>query len=335
MKNKKITLITNEGLTINKNEIFCQNIITKILCEELSSYCQISIIGKKYKSNLKINHKNLNVLNNFFSSIYKILFNNKDNKYLVLSITPYTFFYMLLLKITNSDTYLYLRSDGFKEYTFKYYFLGFYLYKFFFLISTYKTKIISCNKNLSNGKEYFKVTPSIINNKWLNHRKINKISTKIKLLYVGRFRIEKGIYSLLNLIKELNLDFILSLVGDDNKNMMKNKNIINYGIIDNENQLIKMYDMSDIIILPSYTESYSKVIDESLSRGKPVIIFDEIKEIILNRIGVFAIKRNSKDLNNKIIYIKNNYEKITKQILNQKIPNKKDFIMQLTSHIIL
>ena len=100
-------------------------------------------------------------------------------------------------------------------------------------------------------------------------------------------------------------------------------------------RIILYYDMSDIIILPSYTESYSKVIDESLSRGKPVIIFDEIKEIILNRIGVFAIKRNSKDLNNKIIYIKNNYEKITKKILNQKIPNKKDFIMQLTSHIIL
>ena len=49
--------------------------------------------------------------------------------------------------------------------------------------------------------------------------------------------------------------------------------------------LIKIYDNHNIFILPSFTEAHPKVIDESLARLRPVIIFEEIKHIIQNRKG--------------------------------------------------
>ena len=49
------------------------------------------------------------------------------------------------------------------------------------------------------------------------------------------------------------------------------------GQVTDDNSLIKHYDKCDILILPSYIEAYPQVILESLSRLKPIIIFNEIK----------------------------------------------------------
>jgi hypothetical protein len=64
-----------------------------------------------------------------------------------------------------------------------------------------------------------------------------------------------------------------------------------------------LYDTHDILILPSYTEAHPKVLDEALSRLKPVIIFDDIKHIINGRLGVFSLERESRKLKETIYYI--------------------------------
>ena len=53
--------------------------------------------------------------------------------------------------------------------------------------------------------------------------------------------------------------------------------------INETNALINCYDNHNIFILPSFTEAHPKVIDESLARSRPVIIFEEIKHIIQNK----------------------------------------------------
>ena len=95
---------------------------------------------------------------------------------------------------------------------------------------------------------------------------------------------------------------------------------------DSVDDLIKVYDDCNITILPSFTESYPKVIDESLSRLRPVIIFEEISHIINNRLGIFVCKRTSEELSNMISFILKDYEQIRNKILNNTPSTKKNFV---------
>ena len=79
--------------------------------------------------------------------------------------------------------------------------------------------------------------------------------------------------------------------------------------------MINLYDSTKIFILPSYTEGFPKVISESLARLKPVIIFEEIRHVSINRYGIFVCKRNDKYLLKKIDYIFRNYKNIQKKLL--------------------
>ena len=87
----------------------------------------------------------------------------------------------------------------------------------------------------------------------------------------------------------------------------------------------KYYDRCNIFILPSYTEGFPKVISESISRLRPVIIFDEIKHLKKNYYGIFCCKRNSNSLEKKIIYIMKNYTNIQKEMKRNKFFSKKEF----------
>ena len=49
---------------------------------------------------------------------------------------------------------------------------------------------------------------------------------------------------------------------------------------------MEIYDDHNVFILPSYTEGHPQVLDESLSRLRPVIIFPEISHVTRDREGV-------------------------------------------------
>ena len=134
-----------------------------------------------------------------------------------------------------------------------------------------RLNILSCSKSLTGIDNPKLVFPSEITNKWLNNRKKQlkkKIKNKkVKLLYLGRFRKEKGYESLINLFNELNIKADLTMVGNDFKYLKKNqypknKNIKIYGQVSSTQKLIKFYNDSDIFILPSYVEAYPQVILE-------------------------------------------------------------------------
>ena len=55
------------------------------------------------------------------------------------------------------------------------------------------------------------------------------------------------------------------------------------------------------------------MLDESLARLRPVIIFPEISHVMRDRSGVFIAERNSNSLAEKIKYIMNNYVSIQKK----------------------
>ena len=115
-------------------------------------------------------------------------------------------------------------------------------------------------------------------------------------MYVGRFKIEKGLYSLLDIFKKFPNNFRLTLAGGGDYLKINDNRIKIINFIHNEKKLINLYDSANILLLPSFTEAHPKVIDESLSRMRPVIIFDEIKYVINNRYGVFSVKRDFNEL---------------------------------------
>jgi glycosyltransferase involved in cell wall biosynthesis len=146
---------------------------------------------------------------------------------------------------------------------------------------------------------------------------------------VGRLKVEKGIFSLLEIFDKITTDVELSILGKKENITIDNKKVNLIGFENNAQEIIKIYDNHNITILPSFTEAHPKVIDESLARMRPVIIFEEIAHIIQNRYGIFVSKRNAKPLLEVISFILSNYSNILAKMEKNKLPTKKKFISQM------
>ncbi len=336
---KKLFIISNESIFYSQNSFFCDNLDMKSTPEGLEKSFDINIIARRSKKERahKINIKNINIYNNIFSFLFSIFRSLKVNncKYLLISITPFTFFACIMLALFRKKPIVFLRSDGYEEYRSILGFLGPSIYHFMFFVVSKLSSLIGCGEKVLRRKKGQVVFPSQLTEKWFLNNKNANLSN-IKLLYVGRIRIEKGIFSLFEIMKKVKQDITLSVVGmektSDKKNEQKNVNI--YEIETLEEKLINYYDEHNIFVLPSYTEGYPMVILESLARQRPVIIFDEIKHVIGDKKGIFVSKRNTESFLEKINYIKNNYNKIQKDIKNNDLPLKKDFLKKLENSIL-
>ena len=68
---------------------------------------------------------------------------------------------------------------------------------------------------------------------------------------------------------------------------------------------------------------------ESLSRQRPVIVFNDISHVKSRMKGLFVSNRDTEDLQKTIIYILKNYEKIQSEMKKNKIPTKEHFQKEL------
>ena len=87
------------------------------------------------------------------------------------------------------------------------------------------------------------------------------------------------------------------------------------------------------MILPSYTEATPYVVDEALSRKRPVIIFEDIEYVMKDRKGVFVSKRDIDSFTQTTNYIIQNYKEIQKNMEKNKLPTKKDMLKQISDII--
>jgi glycosyltransferase involved in cell wall biosynthesis len=333
---KNFYIVVNEKI-FRKNKIFyCENKDIQSIANYFGSKYNLFLISRysNYKKPFKL-IKIYNVLNfNFLKIINLLIFfinlTKEKKKILIISITPFNFIIFFLLKnFFNCNFYLYLRSNGHEEYK---NILGnkyVWIYDYMFKYITKNSEIISCHNRIYNNKCHL-LQPSELNFNWKKKIKQNNFDSKIiNILYVGRFKIEKGIYSLLDIFKKFPNNFRLTLAGGGDYLKINDNRIKIINFIHNEKKLINLYDSANILLLPSFTEAHPKVIDESLSRMRPVIIFDEIKYVINNRYGVFSVKRDFKELIKRIYYIKRNNKFIRNQLKKNKLPKKKDFLKAL------
>ena len=329
---KELFIISNESIFERENKHFCDNLDMKSTPEGLSSSFEVNIIARKSLKprSHQINLKNINLAGSLFTFLKKLIksFKNKNSKYLIISISPYTFLACVFLKLFKKKPLVYLRSDGYGEYKAILGYLGPIIYHFMFTFTSMISHLVSCRKYILRNKEGDLVSPSQLDEKWLNNT-ISVNFDKIKLLYIGRIKIEKGIFSLIDIIKN-NHEITLSIVGAENNSSynINQSNVNIYKIEKNRQKLIKFYDDHNIFILPSFTEGYPMVLLEALARKRPVIIFEEIKHVIGNKKGIFVSKRNLDSVIETINHIKKNYKEISAQMSQNNLPTNKDFIKE-------
>ena len=320
---KKIYLISNDKIWISDKNYTSSNDLDNIItC--LNDEYDVNLVCRKSVKELRFQ------LNDKFNFCQLKNINERNINILLISVTPFNFFsllYLIFIKRVKLKGFVYLRSDGFLEYKYRFGLAGYYFYYIMFSIIKRYLKILSCSNNFTKVKVKKLLHPSELNTKWFAKDKPIK-NIKIDFLYVGRFKKDKGTFYLVDMFKNYLRDYNLTIVGND-KSLISKKyysDNINYkNSISNIDELIEIYDSSKVFILPSFIEGFPKVISESLARLKPIIIFEEIEYVINERKGIFVCKRNEKDLRKTFNYILKNYSDIQRQIEKNYFYTKDNF----------
>ena len=336
MPYKDLVIINNEKIFKENESFYCDNLDLKILPEELNKYYQVQYIVRrsKKKSNQKINLKNIKITSNILKLFYFVIktFKKSDVKYLLISITPYTFFAFLILFIFRKKRFIYLFSSGHEEYK---HILGnwfIWIYHIMYIIVTSNSEVIVCHERLFDKNKSHLVYISRLDEDWQSNHK-EALLDKVRFLYVGRMSAEKGIFEFLKMLDKLKFDAQLSIVGNSEKKDYLNKNIKLLGYIADSLSLINIYDDHNIMILPSFTEATPYVVDESLSRKRPVIIFEDIDYIVRDKMGIFVSKRDIDSFSKTTKYVMDNYVEIQKNMKKNILPTKNSMIKQISDII--
>jgi len=327
---KKLFIFSNESILSNDGKFYCNNIDLKTTPEGLNKKFEVFLIGRKSskKKSHEIKIKNIKVFTNIFSYISSVIDSAKQEnvKYLIISISPYTFLVSIFLRIFGKKPIVYLRSDGYGEYRAILGKIGPMIYHLMFSVTCSISNLISCRNYILKGKKGKTISPSQLDSTWLRQPKNTEIRN-FKLLYVGRYKVEKGIFSLLDLIKNKK-NIFLTIVGAEKEDSYNSKqsNVKIYQTQNNKFKLIRYYDEHNIFVLPSFTEGHPMVLLEALARRRPVIIFDDIQHVIGNKKGIFVSKRNFVNFLGTLNNVKKNYKKIQKEMKKNKLPTNKEFV---------
>ena len=334
---KKLFIFSNESIFIQEQKYFCDNIDLKSSPEGLNKKFEVNLFGRKSskKRAHEIKLKKIKIFSNIFTYLSEVIKSTKNEnaKYLIISISPYTFLICLFLRLFGKTPIVYLRSDGYGEYNAILGGFGKLIYHFMFSLTSLVSNLISCRNYILKGKKGKVIYPSQLDSVWFKKTKIQEVKN-FQLLYVGRIRVEKGIFSLASLIKNKR-DISLTIVGAEKNTSYKiNQSNINIQLTQsNKARLIKYYDDHNIFILPSFTEGHPMVLLEALARRRPVIVFDEIEHVIGDKKGIFVAKRNFLNFFGILNHIKKNYKKIQKDMMKNKLPTNKEFIEEFVKAI--
>jgi len=132
--------------------------------------------------------------------------------------------------------------------------------------------------------------------------KVKKIDqNKFNLIYIGNLNVEKGLNYLLDAVKDIFDKVNLSIVGDGpllQQLQQKYPWVKFYGRIPRED-LPKIINQHDVLVLPTFVESFPNVLLEAMACGKPVIatrVFG-IPEMVQDGINGFLVQaKNSSEI---------------------------------------
>ena len=135
MKKKKFLIISNDKIYYKKNYYTSNNDLNTIL-SSFNNKIETYLIARKSGQRLDFIINGVKKNNFFYKRLLQLKNIKSIYKILVISVTPFNFFIIFYLKYIlriNFKGFVYLRSDGYKEYTKKYGIIGYFVYNFFFL----------------------------------------------------------------------------------------------------------------------------------------------------------------------------------------------------------
>ena len=179
-------------------------------------------------------------------------------------------------------------------------------------------------KNGYNSKEFF--IEELDKKEILKKLSIDKEYDKI-VLFVGRISKMKGLDILLKAAQIYENDKVLTLIAGDGDfvkelNILKEelglKNIVFLGSKEHS-ELRELYNISDVLVLPSKKEALPLVAIEALACGTPAIVSDlpGIEEIITKDVGLIFEMDNEKMLAEKINLILNKNIVFDKNVISE------------------
>lgn len=190
-----------------------------------------------------------------------------------------------------------------------------------------KEKIVT----ISNGydKKYF-YKDNYDKEEILRELNINKKFNKI-VCFAGRLAQNKGVDLLLKAAKFYERDDVLTLIvgqGEEYKNLnemkeqLELKNIIFLGN-QNHDILRKIYNISDVCVVPSRKEAFGLVALEAIACGTPVIATKEggMTDFVNKDVGILIEKENIQELEEAILKILNGNVKFDSEYLSKYAKN--------------
>ena len=342
---ENLVVLNNEKISEKNKKFYCRNFNFKILPEGLNKFFNVQYIARKSRTDEhhELNLQNVKIASNIIQFIYYVIstFKNKNTKYYIITITPYTFLAFLFLSLFRKKIFVYLISSGYEEWKFILGSWSVWIYHLMYSIVTSNATVIALHERLYKKNNGHVIESSTLNQEWLRDLKKPDLS-KIRFLNVSRVNPEKGIFEFLEMFKELKIDAEISIIGKIKNSTLQNKfqsviknnsNILFPGYISDRKELMKAYDNHNILILPSYTEGQPYVVDESLARRRPVLIFEDIRHIVKGRKGIFVCERNIESLTKTVKFIIQNYFDIQKDIDQNKFPLEEDMFKQISNII--
>lgn len=189
-------------------------------------------------------------------------------------------------------------------------------------------------KNGYNSQDFYNV--NFNKKEVLKEFSINKDYEKI-VLFVGRVSKMKGLDVLVNAAKIYEKENILTLITGDGdykeelKNMIQQYNLKNIVFLGNRThrELNKLYNIANVLVLPSRKEALPLVAIEAMACGTPAIVSNILgmSNIITKNVGILFDMDNEKMLadsinkviNNEIVFDKNKIINYAKNNYSQEI----------------
>jgi glycosyltransferase involved in cell wall biosynthesis len=134
---------------------------------------------------------------------------------------------------------------------------------------------------------------------------------------VGTIKRRKGIHLLLEAYRQLNLkNSELILIGEiaDSRDVLKKyKGLYRHISYLGHDKLVSYYQDADVLVLPSYLESWAMVVIEAMACGTPVIVSENTgsREAVIDGVNGFIIPVDDvRRLKERILYFYNNRDKL-------------------------
>lgn len=176
----------------------------------------------------------------------------------------------------------------------------------FIAVSKWLKNVSDQSKLLKKRKVFY--IPNTIDTSFYKKKKYDlhkrlKLPSNKKFILFGATRAisdkRKGLDYLIKAFKLLNdKNLVLIIYGTDQR-IEQNENIINYGKIDNECDLINLLSASDLFVAPSIQEAFGLTVLEALSCSTPVVSFENTgieTQIDHKKTGYLAKHLNEEDL---------------------------------------